>query len=106
MFKILIFYVLLYYFKIYDVIYSIGFSNESIRIERSETAFKHVEEAYDEIKQFYKESSHLDNIIALLNGKILIRNICELIIIIFNIHICINIITKWCIRIQKRNKIQ
>ncbi|ORX51377.1 hypothetical protein BCR36DRAFT_411844 [Piromyces finnis] len=45
----------------------IGFSNESIRIERSETFFKHVDEAYDEIKKFYNESSYLEKIISILD---------------------------------------
>jgi len=51
----------------------IGFSNETIRIERSDTAFKNVEEAYHEIQKFYSENTYLEKILPLLdefkNGK-------------------------------------
>ncbi|ORY72354.1 hypothetical protein LY90DRAFT_667227 [Neocallimastix californiae] len=45
----------------------IGFSNETIRIERSETAFKSVEESYEEIQKYYKDNSCLDKILPLLD---------------------------------------
>ena len=47
----------------------IGFSNETIRIERSDTAFKNVEESYHEIQKFYNDNTYLEKILPLLDGK-------------------------------------
>jgi len=53
------------------LIISIGFSNETIRIERSDTAFKSVEEAFFEIQKFYNDNTNLHKILPLLEGKYL-----------------------------------
>ncbi|ORX77847.1 hypothetical protein BCR32DRAFT_295362 [Anaeromyces robustus] len=45
----------------------IGFSNETIRIERSEKFFKNVEEAYDEIQKFYNNNKSLDQVVTIID---------------------------------------